>query len=106
MKKILSKIEKEYGLAEGELDRFNPDNQYDSVGTSSKFEIDSAIGHFGLIHVLNQIADTIKDPVESDLVKTFINEVTARLTEDDIEQLTHIVTNNLADFSIGVDIDE
>lgn len=105
MKKILNRIEKEYDLGDGELDRFNPDNDVSGT-TSSKFQMDSAIGHFGLVHVLNQIAESIKDPVESDLVKAFINEVTVRLSEDDIEELTNVVTDDLADFSIGVDIGE
>jgi len=94
MKEILKKIEREYGMESGELDRFN--TEHDRTGMT-KLEMDSAIGHFGLVHMLNLVADDAKDPLETELFKIFVNEVTSRLSEEDMEELTNIVAQNLAE---------
>jgi len=97
LNQVLRMIEKEYNMEDGELDRFNVEQEESST---TRVQIYSDIEHFGLAHVLNKIADAVKDPAESDLVKIFISETTERLSEDDIKELTNIVEENLADFTI------
>jgi hypothetical protein len=67
---------------------------------SKKFILDSALGNIGLVAVIENIIKGIECPVEQDLMYSFVKNVTERLSEEDINALTDIVSENLADFSL------
>ncbi len=70
----------------------------------TRFEMNSLIEENGLVATLNDIADTVKDPIKSDLLRTFINETTVRLSEEDMEALTEIVLDGLTDFNVVIGV--
>jgi len=103
--KLLRAIEQAYQMEDGELDAFV--NEVGEIPTTlSKFEMITklqsgpTLGCLGLVKTLKDIANAIPDPIESDVMLSFIDATTERLSEEDIDSLTDIVVETLVDFDI------
>ena len=55
--------------------------------------VDSIIGNFGLIQVLEKTVDKLETP-DANLLKAFIKATTDNLSDEDLDALVEIVVNN------------
>ena len=55
--------------------------------------MDSAIGYFGLLEVLEKTADKL-ETADAKLLKSFVRATTDKLSDEDLDALTQIVLNN------------
>jgi peptide subunit release factor RF-3 len=97
--KLLRAIEVAYQMEDGELDSFVNDSQdiinpYEDV-EEARLKLDSAIGNFGVKHILFTIAKSLPNPAEKELLLSFINTTTDFLSEEDLGALFNIVVESL-----------